>query len=524
MAYVNPELLRGLPYDAKQNFQQKPQALSQELLNQPQNNLNVQNFKENYPLISPRDFRMQNQIYEQKLLYDNAQKAYANATDDADKIKYRQIMEDTATNANLLRENAQQLGLDTTGFGADDSFGDAVQRVNYNRNRGTFDIMDMPSTTAQKREVLFNLVRQGTAPHVAREVAEMFHDEFREENIRKLNEGIMSYGLNPDGSLNDFGGMMLRKLAYESPNDAEHIAQSYAAPKDLFGVNAQINLANLNNQAAWDRELERLKSAQYLAALSEAGKNARQESSQNFDWNKLTAQEEGKNARKTADMQMELLKINQKTPMAQYAQLYELGMELYGGDKTKAGVFAMEHFGKDSNGKNIMPSKGTFNAYSSILNDILSGDDETAREKYNNINARKTEDTLKFFDGWDNEQVGIESEYSRALEEFFTTEFTYTNDEDLKAQRNKALQRLQDKIAAIGSGHTADEFRQARQNAEHHQKDKQPENRTDTENKKVRDILDDNKDSGGLGDYFGDYGYGYGVKPNYNGGYNYGRN
>lgn len=267
MAYVNPELLRGLPsfYDAKQNFQQKPQALSQELLNQPQNNLNVQNFKENYPLISPRDFRMQNQIFEQKLLYDNAQKAYANATDDAEKTKYRKVMEDTATNANLLRENAQRLGLNTTGFGADDSFGDAVQRMNYNRNRGTFDIMDMPSTTAQKREVLFDLVRQGTAPHVAREVAEMFHDKFREENIRKLNEGIMTYGLNPDGSLNDFGGMMLRKLAYESPVDAEHIAQSYAAPKDLFGVNAQINLANLNNQAAWDRELESLRNAQAIA-------------------------------------------------------------------------------------------------------------------------------------------------------------------------------------------------------------------------------------------------------------------
>ena len=265
MAYVNPELLRGLPYDAKQNFQQSPQALSQKFLNQPQNNLNVQNFKENYPLILPRDFRMQNQIYEQKLLYDNAQKAYANATDDAEKTKYRQIMEDTATNANLLRENAQRLGLNTTGFGADDSFGDAVQRVNYNRNRGTFDIMDMPSTTAQKREVLFDLVRQGTAPHVAREVAEMFHDKFREENIRRLNEGIMTYGLNPDGSLNDFGGMMLRKLAYESPNDAEHIAQSYAAPKDLFGVNAQINLANLNNQSAWDRELERLRNAQNIA-------------------------------------------------------------------------------------------------------------------------------------------------------------------------------------------------------------------------------------------------------------------
>ena len=188
MAFQNPALLQGLPSfnEVKQNFslaEQNPQtALALQKMNNvyfnqpvttpeinqaismpPKSESDVthyQNFKNNfpYPTPSPRDFLMQNQIYEQKLAYDNAQRKYAKANTDEDKKIYGNLMEDAATNAKILRDNAQRLGLDITGFGADNTFSEAVQTLNYNRNRGMYELADMPSTTAQKNNIYNQMI------------------------------------------------------------------------------------------------------------------------------------------------------------------------------------------------------------------------------------------------------------------------------------------------------------------------------------------------------------------------------
>ena len=126
MVYIqNPELLRGLQKEPVQYVQSpEPQYINQAItmptekvqtpdeINQQYTGAKFQMFKENFPYAtpSPREFNMQNQLYEQKLIYDDAQKKYAKSTTDDEKNMYKNVMEDATTNANVLRNTAQNLG------------------------------------------------------------------------------------------------------------------------------------------------------------------------------------------------------------------------------------------------------------------------------------------------------------------------------------------------------------------------------------------------------------------------------
>lgn len=360
------------------------------------NNADVQNFRSNYPKISPREFSMQNQIYEQKLKYDTAQKALAKTTDAEEKTTYRKIMEDAATNAKILRENAQRLGLDTTGFGAEDTFSDAVQRMNYNRNRGMFDLLDTPSTVAQKQNIYDQMLRRGVAPHMARAVAESYHDEYREENIRRLNEGIVAYGLNPDGSLNDFGGMLARKLAYEDPTGAQHIVTSYAAPKDLFTHNSAMATANFNAKSALDRELERIKSAQAIAGAKLLQDQKQHEDKMQNESAKIAIDKhrvEIDAAYKEAQLKQSEEERYSKTPEGQYVGWWRYGVIIgnaFGWTDAEIGKFA-HNMVTAKNGVGDMDKpyeeiSGLFrNQLSRIEKALMAGDVEKAQEIWTTV-------------------------------------------------------------------------------------------------------------------------------------------
>ena len=280
----NVELLKGLPTNqpAPMNpiFSTQPaqsQYIDQAItptgkfqtadqVSQQLNGANYQNFRDNFPnpTPSPREFNMQGQIYEQKLIYDDAQKKMARATNDQERGRFQKVMDDAATSANLLRQNAQNLGWDTTGFNADNSLGEAVQRMNLNRNRGAYELLDLPSTSAQMRSYYQQLRDRGVSPGLARATAEEMHDEFREANIQRLMEGINSYGLNPDGSINEFGQMLAHKLYGESPY-AEKFVGGYALPKDAHNVNSQVAIQTSAQNAAMARQLAQLQSAENIA-------------------------------------------------------------------------------------------------------------------------------------------------------------------------------------------------------------------------------------------------------------------
>lgn len=475
----------------------------------PQSDANFKLFRDNYPIMSPREYQARKGIYATKVGWQQNQEEidYLNKlnpqTEDQKKLIQARIdtlragQKDYADAATVLRNTAGVMGWNMTGLGADDSFDKATQLLALDQARGTAELMDMPSTVAQKRKIYDQMLERGVAPHMARAVAESYHDEYREENIRRLNEGIMAYGLNPDGSLNDFGGMLARKLAYEDPTGAQHIVTSYAAPKDLFTHNAAMAQANLNAKSALDRELERIKSAQAIA-----GAKLLQDQKQHEDKMQI---ESDKNAiekyKAETKFQIDIANLQTKDPRYQMGQLYDLGLTIYNGDKTKAMDFALRKFGA---GEKPLASRGVMNIYQAILNDLQAGKDEDAVSKFNQINQKRDDDILKFYDGWQEDETNIESEFKEAMEEYFTTPMNYTSEEELQAHRNQALNRLFKRLSLIGTGISIEEKELAEKNARgakrhnrYNETNKTPppdDDTTTTESKadkNVRDILND---------------------------------
>ena len=517
MAIQNSELLRGLQNVQNTLVQYFPinspvqnaesQYINQALnpppekmptvdeVNQNYTGAKYQIFRDNFPTPSPREFNMQERLYGLKTNYQNLQEKIdaLDATKDADKIKtLRQGQNDVADSAKVLRNVASSMGYDINGFGAENNFDEATQRIFLNRERGMAEIADMPSTSAQKRQVYRQARRAGISPDEARAVAESYHDEFREKNTQKLVEGIGAYGMNADGSINQFGQMLMGKLYNENPYVYGNIANGFANPKDVFGVNANLAQATMNNDAAMRRTLSQIESAQDIARLTESGRN-----------NRFNAEQGNKMNIEQAKLQAKIAELYQKTPTGQFQGFLELGNAIYGGDQAKALDFAFEYFGgkgrnsggnsgaRNSSGGKLPPSAGTINGYRAIVNAITSGNDDDAMEMFEGIRKQKADNVGKFYEGWSEEDTRIDSAIDQALAQYFRTEYEGT-DEEIQAKRNAAKQLLLDSIMVIGSGYTVKDIQDARAFAQHQSRDRQPENRTANDsvaNQNVRNIL-----------------------------------
>lgn len=290
-----------------------------------QTNANYKLFRDyfpTYPTISPREYEAQNQIYALKTAWADVQEKIdvlnrINPQDEKEKKDIQAQINDLkakqniyADSATVIRNAAGAMGWNMTGMGADDNFDAMTQLMAINRNRGMAELADMQSTTAQKRQVYEQMLDRGVAPHMARAVAESYHDEFREKNIQRLMEGLRVYGTNGDGSLNEFGQMLAGKLYNENPYMYGNVVNSFASPKDIFGANANLKNTQLAQDAATQRQMMSIFSAEELAKMNnqlqrdltkyrEEQANYRQEKQQKHDLTQLfLSQEFEKNQRK----------------------------------------------------------------------------------------------------------------------------------------------------------------------------------------------------------------------------------
>ncbi|MBQ9486360.1 MAG: hypothetical protein IJU91_00965 [Selenomonadaceae bacterium] len=345
-------------------------------------------FKNNfpYPSLSPSEFAARNQVHTLKTAWQQAQEGI-NALDpaqNADTIsKLRQVQKDSSDAANILRNTAQAMGWNMKGMGADDSLALSTQLINMDRQRGMNELYNMPTTAAQKREYYEQMVRRGVAPHVARDVANLKGDEFREQNISRLIEGIGAYGSNGDGSLNEFGQMLAGKLYTEAPYQYGNIVNSFASPKELFNVNANMAQAEKQNQSAWDRAKL---NAQNAWDISEARLKQNESHYAQDRQDKLNQQEWERNY-KTNQFTLDQVKAFQKTLGAQLEEAYNVGLALYNGDKAKAGEFAEKYISRDiperkgeKEDEKLVQARNSFNiAAKGIVDTLKAGDFENSK-------------------------------------------------------------------------------------------------------------------------------------------------
>lgn len=273
----NPELLEGLPTPNGLSENVNPTQIANK------NNLNGY-YQPPQRILSPREYGAQQRVYELKTAWKDAQEKIdvlnnllSKTTDEKEKKDYQAQINELKRNqkiyadsAAVVRNAAGAMGWDMTGMGAENTFDEMTQLMKINQYRGMTALADMPSTREQKFRVYADLVQNGARPDVARGVAEMFHDEFRENTIRQLMSGIRVYGTNGDGSLNEFGQMLAGKLYNENPYMYGNVVNGFASPKDVFGVNATLRNTQLTQDAAMQRQMASLLSAQELEKMREA--------------------------------------------------------------------------------------------------------------------------------------------------------------------------------------------------------------------------------------------------------------
>lgn len=270
----NPELLECLPTPNGLSENVNPTQIANK------NNLNGY-YQPPQRILSPREYGAQQRVYELKTAWRDAQEKIdvlnnllSKTTDEKEKKDYQAQINELKRNqkiyadsAAVVRNAAGAMGWDMTGMGAENTFDEMTQLMKINQYRGMTALADMPSTREQKFRVYADLVQNGARPDMARQVAEMFHDEFRENTIRQLMSGIRVYGTNGDGSLNEFGQMLAGKLYNENPYMYGNVVNGFASPKDIFGVNATLKNTQLSNEGAMQRQMASLLSAKELAEL-----------------------------------------------------------------------------------------------------------------------------------------------------------------------------------------------------------------------------------------------------------------
>lgn len=211
------------------------------------------------------------------------------------------------------------------GMGADDSLDLSTQLINMDRQRGMAELYNMPTTAAQKRDAYYRMIDRGVAPHMARAAAERMGDEFREQNISRLIEGIGAYGSNGDGSLNEFGQMLAGKLYTEAPYQYGNIVNSFASPKELFNVNANMAQAAMQNQSAWDRAMLNAQNARDIANARLQQSSQQHADNMKYNYDKLNV-----------DVAEKIASLESANQNKIQKEIQDLADAVYGGDYNKA--------------------------------------------------------------------------------------------------------------------------------------------------------------------------------------------
>ena len=178
------------------------------------------------------------------------QKQYIN-----DKIQESTQARDAfAASANERRANAQALGIDTSDYDSGKTLQESAQAYNTYKNAAIRDFLNLP-TVAQLEENRYRELRnRGASPAQADRILKRERAGREEEFLRRTEEGIMTYGTNSDGSLNQIGLQLARRMNPSDPQIAATLyANAFAMPKNIFTEDRADKRTLLNNQSATER-------------------------------------------------------------------------------------------------------------------------------------------------------------------------------------------------------------------------------------------------------------------------------
>ena len=197
---------------------------------------------------------IERQLIQAKYMYDNA------STDDE-----RFLAQVQAKNA---RDLARQYGLDVSSFDSDISL-DRAKLAYLNETPQFNNTNTSTPNYLTTQEYWQQLYEEARAKGVGRTAAERYATQksaaYQSRKMSDLSDQFISYGTNPDGSVNNLGMSMLAQLRLEDPDAFTQLLSAYGMPKDQYAfglqlardaVSAQNQLTAMDKQAKYNEELQ----------------------------------------------------------------------------------------------------------------------------------------------------------------------------------------------------------------------------------------------------------------------------
>lgn len=379
------------------------------------------------------------------------------------------------------------------GLSSQDNLAQSQAALYNQQERGMRHFLNLPSGKELEKQRQQEYKDAGVGGSWARYLARKDREEIDRDLSGQYLDAMQTYGINADGSLNNYGFALASKWAKDDPTSANLYLQGYAAPNAQF--NARVNLGNtlLGQEGADRRSALQAQVNLYGRNLShdETIKALEQEAAlkvASIDSANARAAMNAQIAAKRIELQQQ--ELNLKSPLGQIQQNYET-LTALGMNPQEASRIVTQNY-LEKVGVLQKPSEqetATDSFFDGIFRQMADGDINGVIELYNNYKTfGDGEDPLKKFKGLSKGSVQKYSGYESAIEEYFANNDRTTSEQD--KQRN--LTKLFAKRRAIDAGEPDkwNDYYQAMIRNNTHNKDVKPNN-TKLLDEKVREQLTD---------------------------------
>lgn len=153
--------------------------------------------------------------------------------------------------AEMLRQQAQSIGLDLGAYGGDRDAGAMVQALANNDARAMASLIDNDIAPEQYYQQRYNEARQhGFSRRKAEGYAQAQTDKYQADRYARMQQAFFTYGLTDRGSINPFGVQLFGKMIQDNPETVGLYAKMFGLPVDDYKLgNQRLLLGDQNNYA-----------------------------------------------------------------------------------------------------------------------------------------------------------------------------------------------------------------------------------------------------------------------------------
>ena len=316
-----------------------------------------------------------------------------------------------AQSATDMRTQADAMGIDVSDYGAGKTLQDANRAYNTYRNTAIRDFLNLPSVRELEENRYNELLNRGVSPRMAKSIIGDERAGRQEDFLKRVTEGVMTYGVNPDGqTLNPFGLAMMQRIAPSNPEyTATLFANGFAMPKGVYGEDRADNRAILGINAAAQRQAEQIAFNKWNSMFGNEQQNFRLDKTLNHQSKendktlaaqdrRISYQEAEKWRRETLKLQAEEVKAYLDSPEGKFASWFTLGQKIFGNDKDAA-EWARTQVEKnppkkDDNEEKMRAATNLFgNRFKDIEAALKAKDKQSALEKINAMTSLLRDDS-----------------------------------------------------------------------------------------------------------------------------------